>query len=188
MIKLLPNGNDINGILHQFPNLNATCESSSYQENISTCINAINVSHDHHFCSDRNINEWFSFHIPNIKMFVTHYSLQMPDKSISAGWAYPINWSFYGIYESGKEKLIHEVTNAGFTNTSRIKTFEIDHKDYFSKFKLVMEGANDDGYYDLRIYKIDLFGTIYSFFPFNIQTCKITPISLPFYMFAIFLS
>lgn len=60
------------------------------------CINAINISHDFHFCSDRNQKEWFQFHIPNIRLFITHYSIQVPERD-KPGWYYPVAWDLYGI-------------------------------------------------------------------------------------------
>ena len=172
MINLFPKGDDINGILHRYPSLNATCQSLSYQQDGSQCINAIIISKNFHFCSRLNNNEWFSFHIPNVKMYVTHYSMQMPERSNHAHWHYPVSWKYYGIDESGVMHSIHNVTNANFDNENRIKTFELTQKGYFSQFKLIMEGENDGGTLDLRIYKIDLFGTIYSFFPLENRTCK----------------
>ena len=170
MIKISPKGsNDINGILHRFPFINASCEAKSYQQDSSQCINAINISHDHHFCSLTSENEWFSFHIPNIKIFATHYSVQVPERK-SDFWGYPVSWDFYGI-DGEKSVLIDHVDHSSLTPTDRIKTFELDTKGYFSKFKLVMLGENDLSGSDLRIYKIDVFGRLYSFLPF-IQTPK----------------
>ena len=121
-------------------------------------------------CSTSSSHEWYSFYIPNIKMFVTHYSLQMPDKSTNSVWAYPISWKLYSISELGENKLIDNVTDSGFSNKDHIKTYELKDKGFYSKFKLVMQGENANQKLNLRIYKIDIFGTIYSIFPLNLQT------------------
>lgn len=57
-----------------------------------------------------------------------------------------------------------QVSNTGFTSTDRIRTYEVTTKGYFTKFKLLMTSENDGGTKDLKIYEIDVFGTIYSFF------------------------
>ena len=162
---LRPVGDDIKGILHQYTFLNATCQASSNKhENEYTCIDAITVTKNTHFCSGNEEGQWFLFHIPNIKIFVTHYSLQMPPRSQSY-WSYPKAWNFYGITEDEKEHPISHITEAGFDpNSALIRTFEIEQKGFYNKFKLVMEGLNDGSSHSLRIYKIDLFGKLYNQF------------------------
>ena len=168
MIRISPKGNDINGILHRFPSLNASCESKSSLETFSKCINAVNISHDFHFCSGSSQNEWFLFHIPNIKLFVTHYSIQEPVKMLNR--AYPIAWDLYGISDENEETLIDRVENSGLTQEERTKTYIIDKKGYYSKFKMIMTAKNENGELNFRIYKIDVFGIIYSFLPFIQRT------------------
>ena len=164
MIRVLPNGDDINGILHRFPYMNATCQSKSIKHNFSQCINAINISHDYHFSSLDEENEWLLVHIPNVKLYATHYTIQVPDRDFWQ-WFCPKSWDFYAIVENN-EILIDHVEEAGFKDNDKIKTFEINKKGYYSQFKLIMKGTNEGGELHLRIYKIDLFGIIYSFIPF----------------------
>ena len=167
MISIKPKGDDINGILHQYSSINATCEVSSYKDDIALCINAIDVTKNYHFCSGNEEGSWFLFHVPNIKIFVTHYSLEMPER-VNSYWYYPKSWSLYSISDKNEEQQISHVQSAQFDPIiSRIKTFELDEKGFYSKFRLEMEGDNDGGQNELRIYKIDLFGKIYQFFYFG---------------------
>ena len=168
MIKVRPQNNaDINGILHKFPILTATCSSKSFQIPPSKCTNAINISYPSHFCSGTETDQWFIFSVPNIKLFATHYVLQMPSRESNDYWYYPVSWDFYGTTKTGEEKHIDHVDKSELTPNNRIRTYELNIKGYYSQFKLKMIGTNDGGYNDLRIYKIDLFGTIYSFLPFR---------------------
>ena len=161
MLSISPKSDeDLYGFLHKITNLNATCKSSSSKLDISECINAIDIHHDYHFCSSSsNENQWFSVYFPNVKIFATHYSMQMPKRDTDY-WYYPIKWKVYGISSNNEEFEIDSVTDAQFNTQNRTKTFEIHKKAFYNKFKLVMQGLSDGSDKYLRIYKIDFFGKI----------------------------
>ena len=154
------NNSDIYGIIHKIPNLKVNCSAKSSQQTSSTCWNAINPTHDFHFCSGSESDQWFQFIFPNILIKATHYSLQAP-KDTMTGWYMPKSWEFFGIKENGALVSIDTVSESKLNEDKKIVTYAVDKVDTFVGFKLQMKGSNYQGSYtDLRIYKIDFFGSI----------------------------
>ena len=158
------NNSDIYGIIHKIPNLKVNCSAKSSQQTSSTCWNAINPTHDFHFCSGSESDQWFQFIFPNILIKATHYSLQAP-RGTTSGWYMPKSWELFGIKENGTLVSIDTVSESKLNEDKKIVTYAVDRVDTFVGFKLQMKGSNYQGTYtDLRIYKIDVFGIISSHF------------------------
>ena len=172
MKKVVPSsGNDINGFIHNFPLLNVTCVSKSKNRDTSICWNAINASHNYHFCSDQSSGQWFQFNFPNVLVKTTHYSLQAPVNSMN-GWHMPKSWEFFGLKADGRSISIDNVTESGLNEDKKIVTYQVKVIDSFTGFRLLMKGYNYKGdSNELRIYKIDVFGTMMPMF--NRLTCKL---------------
>lgn len=174
MLILPKNDSDINGIIHKIRNINVTCVAKSYQQLSSVCWNAINISHDYHFCSGSGSSQWYQFTFPNTLIRATHYSIQSPTKT-NSGWYMPKSWEFFGIKADGTTVSIDDVEESKLNEDKKIVVYKTNKVGVFTGFKLQMRGYNYQGsLYDLRLYKIDVFGTILpSFCKCTTRTSKI---------------
>ena len=150
------NSSDINGIIHKLKNVKVTCKSIEPAMSGSSCMNAINISHDFHFCGSRNTyDQWLSLSFPRIKIYLTHYSIQAPNIE-----AAPKSWKFFGKKE-GKWILLDTVKESKL-NTAfySVLTRRVSEEGPFNEFNVTTNETNYKDRNEFRIHKIDVFGFI----------------------------
>ena len=156
---LLPkNSSDINGFIHKVKRLKVTCEQSSTIDG-AVCNNAIDPLEDYYFCSNNSANQWMNISFPRNRILLTHYSYQSP--IYSAEWRKgPKSWVFRGLNEKKEWVDLDVVDNEAPKISNGIITRNINKSSLFSAFSLQMYGTNYYEENNLRINKIDFFGSI----------------------------
>ena len=150
------NDSDINGIIHKYPKVKVTFDSTKYE---TPCTNAIDPSINYHFCGRRDeYNQWMSFSFSRIKIFITNYSVQAP-----TGEYPPYSWKLFG-KKNGNWVLLDTVNesklDAGYYS---IETRRVNEEGPFNEFNITTDHTNYGGGNEFRIYKIDVFGFISNF-------------------------
>ena len=152
------NNSDINGFIHKVKHLKVSCNESSCADGVH-CNNAINPSIDIHFCSKSAQNQWMNVSFPKNKILLTHYSYQAPSYD-DIGWRGPKSWIFRGLNEMNEWIDLDVVDNEGPDFDHGVLTRSVNQSGLFSAFSLQMYGINYYGNQQLRVYKIDFFGSI----------------------------
>ena len=153
------NDSDINGIIHKYPKVKVTCDSTTAAQRGYECNNAINPSKDFHFCGRRDdYNQWMSFSFSRTNIHVTHYSLQAP-----ISYSPPYSWKLFG-KKNGNWVLLDTVNESKLIpGYYSVETRRVNEEGPFNEFNITTDHKNIGGGYEFRIYKIDVFGFVSNF-------------------------